>query len=163
MTTGRLRLKVCLKQVFSASYVNQLVLLYVLPMPNNWFIVYFIIFWNNPFWSLYLHLEGPCLFMLFVLFIVYSDAQRGVLSILVTVRVSYKRKELYFFREHLGSPPIFGRVRLAHHFSFQWFCVLFVSCSVSCVPNAANVYVLSKRDCPIGLVCLTLFFFDNRR
>ena len=53
----------------------------------------------------FVYLEGPCLFMLFVLFIVYSDAQRGVLTILVTVRVSYKSKELYFVREHLGYPP----------------------------------------------------------
>jgi hypothetical protein len=132
MTTGRLRLKVCLKQVFSASYVNQLVLLYVLPMPNNWFIAYFIMFWNNPFWSLYLHLEGPCLFMLFVLFIVYSDAQRGVLSILVTVRVSYKRKELYFFREHLGSPQFLVEsvLPIILVFSGFVFCLFLVLCLV---------------------------------
>ena len=41
-----------------------------------------------------------------------------VLNIRVAWRVSYKRQEMPYPREHLGSPPDFGVIRVAHLFSF---------------------------------------------
>jgi len=42
------------------------------------------------------------------------------------IRVSYKRQELLTIRDSLGLPVVFGDVRVAHLFSFMWWCVLFV-------------------------------------
>jgi len=74
-----------------------------------------------------------------------------VLTISVTWHVSYKRQELLILREHLGLPPVFGWVCVAHLFSF--LCCVFVFCclrSVSFVPNVASVYELSILDCLFG-------------
>jgi hypothetical protein len=48
-------------------------------------------------------------------------------------RVSYKRQELLTLREHMGSSPVVGVVRVAHPFGFvgcvlSCACVLCVSC-----------------------------------
>ena len=48
-------------------------------------------------------------------------------------RVSYKRQELLTLREHMGSSPVVGVVRVAHPFGFvccvlSCACILCVSC-----------------------------------
>ena len=61
----------------------------------------------------------------------------------------YKRYELLTVRERLGSPPICGRICIAHLFSFLC-CVMFLCfvClrPVSCVLNVARVSGLSIVD-----------------
>ena len=53
----------------------------------------------------------------------------------VTRRVSNKMYDLLNFRDNLSSPPMFERIRIAHHFSFLHSVVCFAClCSVSCVP-----------------------------
>ena len=44
----------------------------------------------------------------------YKDFYRTWLYIWATRRVSYKKKEHLTLIEHLSSPPVFGRVRVAH-------------------------------------------------
>jgi hypothetical protein len=57
--------------------------------------------------------------------------------------MSYKKKELFTLHEHMGSPPVFGGVRVAHYFSF--LCCVCLR-HVSCVSNVANVSWLSILD-----------------
>jgi hypothetical protein len=46
-------------------------------------------------------------------------------------QVSYKKQELLTFREHLGSPPIFGVVRVVHLLScLCWVLFVFILCLV---------------------------------
>ena len=52
----------------------------------------------------------------------------------------YKRQEPLKLLWPLGSPPIFGGVRVAHRFSFLCFVCLR---HVSCVPNVASISGLS--------------------
>ena len=45
-------------------------------------------------------------------------------------RVSYQRQKLLTLRGHLGSASVFGRIRVAHLFSFLLFsCLFFFLCS----------------------------------
>ena len=55
-----------------------------------------------------------------------------------------KMQELLILREHLGSPPDCGGVRVAHRFSFLC-CVLFL----------LSVFIL----CPVYLMLLTVLVF----
>ena len=50
----------------------------------------------------------------------------------VTRWLSYKKQELLIPREHLDSPPIFGRVRGAHIFSFL-HCIVFLCFNCLCL------------------------------
>jgi hypothetical protein len=71
-----------------------------------------------------------------------QDFYRTLLYIWLTRLVSYKKQELLTINKNLGSPPVFDGVRVAHlfiFFSVLCFCVLLVSCHVSCVPNVASV------------------------
>jgi len=72
--------------------------------------------------------------------------------IFMTLRtVTYKRQELFTLPEHLG----FGRVRLAHLFSFMCcFVFLCFVClrPVSCVHNVVSVSGFTILDCPIGFL-----------
>jgi hypothetical protein len=52
----------------------------------------------------------------------------------------------FILREHLGSPPDFGVVRVAHLFCFQ-SCV-----SSYCVTNTTSVSGLSILDCPFDFL-----------
>ena len=66
-----------------------------------------------------------------------------------------KRQELFTCHEHLGSPPVFGGVRVAHLFSFLCCVVLFCFVCLrleSCVNGVASVSGLSILDCPIGFL-----------
>ena len=59
---------------------------------------------------------------------------------------------------HLGLPPVFGGVRVAHLFSFLC-CFIFVCLRpVSCVPNVASVSGFSFRNCPF--VFFYVYFND---
>ena len=61
--------------------------------------------------------------------------QRYFRCIWVTRWVFNKMYDLLNFRDNLGSPPVFERIRIAHHFSFLHSVVCFAChCSVSCVP-----------------------------
>ena len=73
--------------------------------------------------------------------------------------MSNKKQELLTLHEHLGSPPVFCEVRLAHLFSF--LCYVFVCLYlVSCVPNIASVSVLSLSCvlCSQCCQCLCIVF-----
>jgi len=61
-----------------------------------------------------------------------------------TRRGSYKKQKLLTLHNHLGSPPVFGGVGVAHLFSFLC-CVFCFVCllPVSCVPNIASCSGLS--------------------
>ena len=72
--------------------------------------------------------------------------------------MSYKKQELLTINKNLGSPPVFDGVRVAHlfiFFSVLCFCVLLVSCHVSCVPNVASVSVMCLV-CPMLPVSLVM-------
>ena len=74
-----------------------------------------------------------------------------VFDIKIFLRVSYKKQELLILREHLGSPPVFGGVHVAHLLSC--LCCVVLLCfgclhPVSCVPNVASFSGLSIFDCP---------------
>ena len=65
--------------------------------------------------------------------------------------MSYQRQELLTLREHLGSPPVFGGVCVAHLFSFLRSVVfLRLVClrPVSSVSDVVNVSGLSMLDYP---------------
>jgi len=63
--------------------------------------------------------------------------------------VSYKMQELSTLREHLGSPPVFDSVCVAHLFSFLCCVICFVYLRpVSYVLNVASVSGLSILKCP---------------
>jgi hypothetical protein len=68
---------------------------------------------------------------------------------------NYKRQELLIFRKHMGSPPVFGGVCVAHLFSLLC-CVAFLCFAyfnpVSCVPNVASISGLSILDCTFGFL-----------
>ena len=70
------------------------------------------------------------------------------LTISTPQRVSYKKQELITLRGHMGSPPVFGGVRVAH--LFLVFCL--VPCVVCPIYNAANVSGLFIVDCPFGFL-----------
>jgi hypothetical protein len=55
------------------------------------------------------------------------------------MRVSYKSKPRLTLRQHLGSPQVFGGVRIADLLSFL-YCVVFVVClrHVSCEANVVT-------------------------
>ena len=80
-----------------------------------------------------------------------------ILTIWERWRVSYKRSELIALREHMGSPLVFGGVRVARCFSFLCYVLCFVCLRpVSCLPNVANFSRLSILDYPFGcLECLS--------
>jgi len=64
-----------------------------------------------------------------------KDFDRTWLYTWVTRRVSYKKQELLTFREHMGSAPVFGGVRVAHRFSFLcWhsMCLYILSSVLRC-------------------------------
>ena len=80
----------------------------------------------------------------------------------------YKKQELLALREHLCSPPIVGRIRVAHLLNFGVvFCLSF-----SCVSSVAGVSGLSIRNCffrfsmifmqsvSIHLGVFSFFFFE---
>jgi len=69
------------------------------------------------------------------------------------MQVSYKRQELLALRGRLGSSPVFGGVRVAHHFSFLC-CVFCFVClrPVSCVPYIVSFSGLSILDYPFGFL-----------
>ena len=79
----------------------------------------------------------PCEFLVGNVFSLWYD---WTVYVWVTLRVSYQKQELFTLREHAGSPPICGGVRVAHRFSFLC-CVFSFACfrPVSCVPNVASV------------------------
>ena len=61
--------------------------------------------------------------------------------------------KLLTLREHLGSLPVSGRVRIAHVFSFLCCIFCFVCLPpVSCVDNVASVSALSIIDLPFGFL-----------
>ena len=67
----------------------------------------------------------------------------------------YSRQELLNLREHLGSPTVFGSVRVVHLFSVlcSVLCFCFICLRpVSYVLNVASVYGLSISDCPFGFL-----------
>jgi len=72
-----------------------------------------------------------------------NSGVQQVLLIWVTRRVLYKRQELLTLREHMGSPPVFRVVRVAHLFCFLCCVVLFF------------VFVC-LRSVPVSLDCLFL-------
>jgi hypothetical protein len=75
---------------------------------------------------------------------------KHILNIRVTWRVSYNRQELLSLPQHMSSPPDFGGVRVAHHFSFlRCVSFIFVMCLVSSV---AIVSGLSILDCRFGFL-----------
>ena len=83
-----------------------------------------------------------------VCFIAYSGTLHD-LSIWVLWRVYYKRQGLLTLRERLGSPSVFGGVRVSHIFSFLC-CVFCFVClrPVSCVVlNVTSVSGLAILDC----------------
>ena len=49
---------------------------------------------------------------------------RPWLYIWVTWRLSYRKQEILTLREYLASPPVYGRIRVAHNFSL--LCCVFV-------------------------------------
>ena len=62
-------------------------------------------------------------------------------------------QELLIIREHLGSPPVFGGVRVAHRFSFLCCVFCFVCLGpVSCVINVASVSGLFILDYSFGFL-----------
>jgi hypothetical protein len=63
----------------------------------------------------------------------------------ITEWVSYKRQELLALRGHLGSPPVFGGIRVAHLFSF--LCYIF-----ACRRPVYCVSGLSILGCPFGFL-----------
>ena len=68
-------------------------------------------------------------------------------------QVSYRKKELFALREHMGSAPVFGRVRVTHRFNFLCFAFCLVCFRpVSCVSNITSVSWLSILDCPFGFL-----------
>jgi hypothetical protein len=69
--------------------------------------------------------------------------------------VSYKKQELLTFREHLGSFPVFGGVRVSHLCGFLCCIFCFVCLRpVSCVTNVASVSGLFIPDCPFSFLLL---------
>ena len=68
-------------------------------------------------------------------------------------QVSNERQELLGLHGHLGSPPVFGGVYVAHIFSFL-YCVICFAClrPVSCVPNISSFSGLSILDCSFGFL-----------
>ena len=52
-------------------------------------------------------------------------------------------------RKYLGSPPVYGGVRVDHSFSFLWYYFAF---PVSCVPNVASFYVFFILDPPFDFL-----------
>ena len=91
---------------------------------------------------------------LFKLFVFAHSGVHHVLNIRVAWWVSYKRQKLLTLREHLGSPSVFGGVRVAHLFSFLCH-VLFVLRPVHCMPGVVSVPELTIVDSPFGFLwCL---------
>ena len=68
-----------------------------------------------------------------------------------TRRTSYKKQQILPLREHLGSPPAFVGVRVAHRFSFRCCCFVYLR-AVSCVTNVGSVSELSIPGCPFGFL-----------
>ena len=64
------------------------------------------------------------------------------------------------FCEHLGSTPVFGRVRVAHFFFSFLCCVFYFVClpPVPCVTNVTSVSGLSILDCPFSFLCCVCCF-----
>jgi hypothetical protein len=76
---------------------------------------------------------GLMFYLCYFCLLVYSGIKH-VLTIWVTWRVSYKRQKLLTLREQLGSTPVFGGVRVAHHFNLLCGFLFFLLClSSSCV------------------------------
>jgi len=69
--------------------------------------------------------------------------------------MSYKIQDQLTLREHLGPPPVFGGVCVAHLFSFLC-CAFFLH--VSCLLYVAIYAGLSILDCPFGLYCLFILY-----
>jgi len=71
------------------------------------------------------------------------------------VFISHFQYDWYFtIREHLGSPLIFGEVRVAYLFSFlcRVFCCFCCCVSSSCVPNVVSFFEWSILDSPFGFL-----------
>ena len=60
--------------------------------------------------------------------------------------MSYKRQELLTLCEHMGSPPVFGGVRVAHLF-FSFLCVVFFVLSGIALCSVYPMLPVSL-DCP---------------
>jgi hypothetical protein len=69
-------------------------------------------------------------------------------------RVSYQRQELLTLREHLGSPPVFGGVCVAHLFSF--LCMM--HSTHLCTLHRRNFVLFLYSGCSLGLVCCVRLF-----
>jgi len=61
-------------------------------------------------------------------------------------RVLYKRQELLRLREHMGSQPVFGGLRVAHLFQFLCFVICLVCLGPVCVSIVDSVSGLSIPD-----------------
>ena len=70
-----------------------------------------------------------------------------ILIIRVTLRVTYKRQELFALRGRLDSPPVFGGVHIAHLLYVVFFYLVCLR-PVSCVSGVASVSGVSILDCP---------------
>jgi hypothetical protein len=77
-----------------------------------------------------------------------------------TWRVSYKRQEVLTLREHLCSPPVFGKVRVPRLFVL---CCVFSFCLSSSRVLRCPVMPV-YQDCPIVIALLVLsnVYFETR-
>jgi len=92
-----------------------------------------------------------------------QDFYPAWLSIWVTRRVSYKKRELIILHERLSSPPVFGGVRVAHLFSCcPIVCLYIVSSMLWCplrFPHGSDVRFVFASSCFWGLVfCLRYLY-----
>ena len=71
------------------------------------------------------------------------------LYIWVTWRVSYKKQELFILGRHLGSPSVFGGIRVVHLFSFLC-CIFFVLVLFCVLIVPVALPRLFIHDCPFG-------------
>ena len=79
----------------------------------------------------------------------FIEDQDSLCNVPITWRVSNKKQELLIFRDHMGSPPVLGRVRVAHLISFLYYIVdlfVFILCLVCpMVPVSWIVHYLSEH------------------
>ena len=76
---------------------------------------------------------GLMSYLYYLCFSVYTGFQH-VLTIWVTWWASYKRQKLLTLRDHMGSPPVLGGVRVAHLFGFLCWVLFWLSSSCAMLP-----------------------------
>ena len=94
----------------------------------------------------------------YIIFCILKNTFTGIEVLLVTRRVSYRKQEIFTLPQYLGSPLVFGGVRVAHSFSF--LCCFLLCCirlRVLCL--MMSVFL----DCPFFIAFSKSSLLGNKR